>query len=109
AHISTMKMRKRPGGCPRSGPPDVVPAEAGTPFRELEVVCRKTLTRLRGDDHLSSVHQVFDFLGLDRNLRAEILGAALLHDDIVLQAHAEAFLGNVDAGLDRDHPAFLER
>src|SRR5882724_2308185 len=97
-------MMKSPRGWPRSLPSSMryavvlsrkifnwVPAFAGRPF------------------YSSGVHQGFDFLRLDRNAGAEILVAAFAHHDVILEAHAEAFLGDVDARLHGDHEAVGER
>src|SRR5436853_167973 len=57
---------------------------------------------------LASVHCRLNLLRLDRNMPHQVDGAVLGDDDVVLQPHAEAFLGKVDARLDGEHPAWGE-
>src|SRR5271154_1822206 len=53
-------------------------------------------------------HNFFDLIGVAWKAFAKELEARLSDEDVVLDAHAEIFLGDVDAGLDGDHLAGLE-
>jgi len=54
-------------------------------------------------------HNLFDFSRVAGQAFAEKCVAGFGDEDVVLDAHAQIFLGNVDAGLDGDDHAGLER
>src|SRR5271168_2312277 len=54
-------------------------------------------------------HDFFDFIGVAREAFAQEFVASFGDEDVVLDAHAEIFLGDVDAGFDGDDHAGLER
>ena len=53
--------------------------------------------------------RLLDGLRLDGDLRHQVDGRVIGDDDDVLQADAQAFLGDVEARLDGDGPAIGER
>src|SRR6266852_1667593 len=54
-------------------------------------------------------HDLLDFIGIAGEAFAEQLVAGFGDEGVVFDAHAEILLGNVDAGLDGDDHAGLER
>ena len=54
-------------------------------------------------------HRGFDIVGLDGDFGGQIDGARIGKQDVVFEADAKAFVGNVDAGFDGEDPAGFER
>src|SRR5271163_2807457 len=64
---------------------------------------------IEGLDLGGAGHDFFDFDGIAGEAFAQEFVAGFGDEDVIFDAHAEIFFGDVNAGLDRDDHSWLER